>query len=69
MSYIAYHEQKQAETPKPKTYTLEELAELICGNYDECSEDCPGFAYCRHDHKGVLVWLRSAVERSGNNGK
>lgn len=100
MSYMAYHEQKQAHTevaqglvdglnaePIPeivnavrevarkatenvsKIYTVEELAELICGSYEECTEgECPGFAYCKHDKKGVLVWLQSIVERGGNNG-
>lgn len=50
-------------TPKPKTYTLEEIAGKICESYEECTEgECPGWDYCGKEHNGVLEWLRKVVE-------
>ena len=46
-----------------RTLTLEELAKKICESYEVCKEgECPGFPYCRHDRKGILVWLRQVVK-------
>jgi hypothetical protein len=56
----------QKREPKPKTYTLEEIAQKICDSYKYCTEDCPGFEYCRHDKKGVLVWLKTILKSEPN---
>ena len=74
-TYLPTRDGKQTEVthwmPLPtlenQTYTLEEIAKKICDSYEECEEcGCPGFAYCRHDKKGALVWLQSVVD--GNKG-
>lgn len=61
-----FMKQKQAqETPMPKTYTLEEIAWMICNSYDECAEGkCPGFDYCHKGENGVLVWLKLIVSKN-----
>lgn len=55
------------EKPPEQKYTLEEIAKKICGSYcrgfDECSEICVGFNYCRKDDNGALAWLRKVVNR------
>lgn len=56
--------QKNCKDFQKKThYTLEEIAQKICDSYKYCTEDCPGFDLCRHDKKGVLVWLKKVVEQ------
>lgn len=55
--------------PKPKTYTLEEIADLICNSYGECCETtCPGFDYCRQNKNGVLTWLEK-LEKGDLQGR
>lgn len=51
-------------TPKPKTYTIEELAKKICDSYDECTEgECPGYEHCNFKKRnGTLVWLRGVLK-------
>ena len=66
MSYMAYHEQKQEQERKPvaveQLYSVKEIAQKICESYEECKEgECPGFAYCRHEKKGTLVWLQKVL--------
>lgn len=58
----------QKREPKPKTYTIEEIAQKICESYEECKEgECPGFAYCRHERKGTIVWLQKVL--NGDSGR
>lgn len=64
MNHIEWLERQQE--PKPKTYTLEEIAKKICDSYEECTEgECPGFDYCnrRLNKNGVLEWLKEIVEK------
>lgn len=57
------HKDRLLRLAKPKTYTLEEIADKICESYDECVEGkCPGFDFCRPLHNGVLEWLRKVME-------
>lgn len=68
MSYIEYHEQKQAQVRTAlkiqdgeQTMTLEDLATKICADFEDCAEDCPGFQFCGPHKNGVLEWLRKVV--------
>lgn len=43
-------------------YTLEEIAEAICGNTTNCDETCVGWKYhCRKGNTGTLQWLREVM--------
>ena len=52
-----------------QTITLKELAEKICENLSNYENDCagckdgscPATEYCRHNHKGMVDWLRKVL--------
>lgn len=54
-------------TDGEKVMTLEELAKKMCRDLtatnDEACWDgtCPAEAYCRHEHNGMIDWLRKVV--------
>lgn len=65
MNHIEMFEREldQKREPKPKTYTIEEIARKICDSYEECKEgECPGFAYCRNEKRGTLIWLTEVMK-------
>jgi len=51
-----------------KTYTLEELAKMICESYEECAEGvCPGWDYCDlRKSNGILEWLKTILKSEPN---
>lgn len=54
---------KNCKDFKKKThYTIEEIAKKICDSFKYCTEDCPGFEYCRHEKNGTLVWLQKVLK-------
>lgn len=52
-----------------QTITLKELAEKICENPSNYENDCagcedgscPAAEYCRHNHNGMVDWLRKVL--------
>ena len=40
-----------------QTMSKEELAAFLCNLFENCTEKCPGFEYCRKGYKGLKSWL------------
>lgn len=55
-----------------KAITLEELAKKMCNgvfakNNEACWDgSCPAAAQCRHEHNGMLDWLRGVLGNERN---
>ena len=46
-----------------QSMSLEQLAVFLCNFFDNCTEKCPGFEYCRLRHKGLLDWLNMEADK------
>ena len=54
-------------TDGKKTMTLEELAKKMCRNLFAANNEacwdggCPAAEHCRHEHNGMIDWLRKVL--------
>lgn len=44
--------------------TPEELSDFLCNiaSLEDCTSKCPGWAFCRTGHTGILGWLQQEGE-------
>lgn len=43
---------------KIKAMSLNDLADYICELFDNCTEQCPGYDFCKRGYRGTVGYLK-----------
>ena len=59
-----FTERHQTNADRVRAMSDEKLADFLCNiaGLEDCTSKCPGWAFCRTGHTGILDWLQQEAD-------